>query len=163
MPWGENPLVTFETKIQFNLRETLPVYIPSIPTLQCPRRARLDSLQSQIRLLESYTVSMLASTKALIGTGKKNTFFLYNVFVFHEKFRPKSKQGKAKLGRWPSVAVPVSVSDYPPFSKHLGPLPSTRYQCFLPLPPYTGTDCLVKQELRDQGLCLYCHQSTAEM
>lgn len=46
MPWGQNPLVTFETKIQFNLRETLPAYFPSIPTLQRPRRARLDSLQS---------------------------------------------------------------------------------------------------------------------
>lgn len=43
---GIKPLVTFETKIQFNLRETLPAYFPSVPTLQHPRRARLDSLQS---------------------------------------------------------------------------------------------------------------------
>ena len=126
MPWGENPLVTFETKIQFNLRETLPAFFPSIPTLQRPRSARLDSLPSYIGRLESYIASMMASTKALIGTEKKNHTFFFITFLFlMRNLGQRASKARANFRRWLSVAGPVSVSDYPPFSKCLGPLPST--------------------------------------
>lgn len=141
MPWRENPLVTFETKIQFNLREILPAYFPSVPTLQHPRRARLDSLQSQIGRLEYYTVSMLASTKALIGTAKNILFFFITFLFLMRNLGQRASKARAKFLRWLSVAGPVSVSDYPPFSKHLGPLPSTGCQRFLS-PPHTHRDRL---------------------